>query len=582
MVTMKLCRFRHHCKFSSLYFPNLHRNRPFTSQPSPSRIPPAVTPHELQSSILNSQWHFIEHLADSLNPSLISATLLNLRAKPNLVSKFIERIELRRLDLESSCLALVIVSRLPSPKPALELAKRVLKSRVGISSDILSKLDHARKKLSVDSSISFDFMIRGLCQLKKAEEAFKCLKMMKNMGILPKVETCNDMLSLFLRLNSTEMAWVLYAEMFRLKISSNSHTFNIMINVLCKEGKLKSAMEFVGFMEAAGFKPNVVTYNTIINGYCSKGKIEHARNIMGEMKIRGIYPDSYTYGSIIRGLCKEGRLDEAVRFLDKTVESGFVPTAVTYNALIDGYCNKGDLEKAFGFRDEMVKKGIEPNLSTYNMLMHTLFMDGKDATAESLIKEMREKGMKLDDFTYNILINGYCQSGNVKKALELLDEMLANGIQPTKITYTSLIHVRDEMFNIGFNPTRLTYNALIQGLCKNKEGGLAEELLKEMVSRGITPDDSTYISLIEGIGDVEDQTEPNKTMREGMSKPTHDHDGKNNENTSQPNQEYKPISPQMQNRITDDVVTCKAEQSIKKEPVMQQRLEVTNSHIHNK
>lgn len=65
------------------------------------------------------------------------------------------------------------------------------------------------------------------------------------------------------------------------------------------------------------------------------------------------------------------------------------------------------------------------------------------------------------------------------------------------------LRVRDEMLSIGFNPTRLTYNALIQGLCKNQEGEHAEELFKEMVSNGITPDDSIYLSLIEGIGDVD-------------------------------------------------------------------------------
>ena len=55
------------------------------------------------------------------------------------------------------------------------------------------------------------------------------------------------------------------------------------------------------------------------------------------------------------------------------------------------------------------------------------------------------------------------------------------------------------MINKGFNPTLLTYNAMIQGLCKNGQGDDAEELVKEMVANGITPDDSTYISLIEGL-----------------------------------------------------------------------------------
>jgi pentatricopeptide repeat protein len=55
------------------------------------------------------------------------------------------------------------------------------------------------------------------------------------------------------------------------------------------------------------------------------------------------------------------------------------------------------------------------------------------------------------------------------------------------------------MMEKGFNPMILTYNALIQGLCKNGQGDDAEDLMKEMVGKGITPDDSTYISLIEGL-----------------------------------------------------------------------------------
>jgi pentatricopeptide repeat protein len=40
--------------------------------------------------------------------------------------------------------------------------------------------------------------------------------------------------------------------MFRLRIKSSVVTFNIMINVLCKEGKLKKAKEFTGLWRAWG------------------------------------------------------------------------------------------------------------------------------------------------------------------------------------------------------------------------------------------------------------------------------------------------------------------------------------------
>ncbi|PWA74483.1 pentatricopeptide repeat (PPR) superfamily protein [Artemisia annua] len=64
--------------------------------------------------------------------------------------------------------------------------------------------------------------------------------------------------------------------------------------------------------------------------------------------------------------------------------------------------------------------------------------------------------------------------------------------------------LQDAMLSTGFSPTLLTYNALIQGLCKNKEERLAKELYKEMISKGISPDDNTIYSLIEGIPNVDE------------------------------------------------------------------------------
>ncbi|PWA54505.1 pentatricopeptide repeat (PPR) superfamily protein [Artemisia annua] len=64
--------------------------------------------------------------------------------------------------------------------------------------------------------------------------------------------------------------------------------------------------------------------------------------------------------------------------------------------------------------------------------------------------------------------------------------------------------LRDAMLSTGFSPTLLTYNALIQGLCKNTEERLAKELYKEMISKGISPDDNTIYSLIEGIPNVDE------------------------------------------------------------------------------
>ncbi|EOX97196.1 Pentatricopeptide repeat superfamily protein isoform 6 [Theobroma cacao] len=393
-----------------------------------------ISPELLIESVRSSQWHFIKHQSSDLNPSVISTVLLNLHKTPELALQFTSHIEFQRLDVKTRCLAIAVASRLPSPKPTLQLLKQTIYSDIASVTVIFDELALARDRLGISTTILFDLLIRACCEMKRVDEGLECFYMMKDKGLIPKIETCNDMLSTFLKLNRTESAWVLYAEMFKMRIKSSIYTFNIMINVLCKEGKLKKAKEFVNFMENLAVKPNVVTYNTLIHAYCSRGRVEGARLVLNAMRSKGIELDSYTYSSLISGMCKEKRLEEASEMFEKMKEMGLVPSAITYNTLIDGYCNYGDLEKAFGYRDEMVERGILPTVSTYNLLVHALFMECKMGQADDLVKEMREKGLVADEITYNILINGYSRCGNVKKAFSFHDEMLTKGIQPTQIS----------------------------------------------------------------------------------------------------------------------------------------------------
>ncbi|KAL1833735.1 hypothetical protein ACET3Z_003386 [Daucus carota] len=366
-----------------------HCSRFFSSIPLQQIPTPPGTSQALHDPISSSQRHFIKHLSPSLTPSLIATVLPDFRSNPDHFINFIHHVDPQCLDINCYCLAITIVSQETSPKPALGLIKKVIASNIATRKEMFDGLVSARKGLSVESQRVFDLFLRAFCDLKMADEAFKWFLMMKCKRILPKIESCNDMLSLFLKLNRTPAAWVLYAEMFRLKIESTVCTFNIMINVLCKEGKLKKAMEFVMDMEGLGFKPNVVTYNTIVQGYCSNGNIEGAQRVIEVMKCKGVDPDSYTYNSIINGMCKIRRVEQASAFFDKMEESGLVPTAVTYNSLIDGYCNKGDLDRAFSYRDEMIRKGIAPTVSTYNVLIHSLFMEGLEMKGKRLTCMMR-------------------------------------------------------------------------------------------------------------------------------------------------------------------------------------------------
>ncbi|XP_057453155.1 pentatricopeptide repeat-containing protein At2g15630, mitochondrial-like [Lotus japonicus] len=341
---------------------------------------------------------------------------------------------------------------------------------------------------------------------------------MKEKGFLPNIETCNDMLMLFLELTRNQVE------------------------------------EFIRRLETIGVKPAIYKYNTLILIHNGE-KFEAACVIFQDMSDDGLVRYAYSDNSYIFVMYKEGRLEEASDSLPKMLESEseLVPHALIYDALIDECCTKGiegsreDIEKTIAYKDEMISRGIEPTLVTYTLLIEALFEVGHSWGAEDMIKEMQEKGLKADVYTYNTLMSGYakckfrdahiglydemvekriqpnlltyntmmlghCRCSEVEEARKLFDEMKIRGIKPDHISYNLLIvgygdrggdvkeafRVRDEMLKNGIDPTFTTYDALILGLRINHEVEQAKELLKEMISKGIcTPDDKKYLVLTE-------------------------------------------------------------------------------------
>ncbi|XP_057453153.1 pentatricopeptide repeat-containing protein At2g15630, mitochondrial-like [Lotus japonicus] len=321
---------------------------------------------------------------------------------------------------------------------------------------------------------------------------------------------------------------------------------------------MKEAFRVRDEMLKVGFDPTITTYKALVLGCCTHHEVEQAKELLKEMKRASDMSDSglvryaYSDNSYNFVMYKEGGLEEASDLLPEMLEleSGLVPHTLIYDTLIDECCTKGigtkgsldEIDKAVAYKDEMISRGIEPTIVTYTLLIVALFEVGRSWGAEDMIKEMQEKGLKLDVYTYNTLMSGYAKCKYIdahigiydemvekriqpnllayntmmlghcrcSEAQKLFDKMKTSGIKPDHLSYNLLIagysyrggyvkeafRVRDEMLKNGIDPTFTTYDALILGLRINHEVEQAEELLKEMVSKGIcTPDDKKYLIL---------------------------------------------------------------------------------------
>ena len=99
-----------------------------------------------------------------------------------------------------------------------------------------------------------------------------------------------------------------YKEIRRRKIELDVITFNVMVNWLCKVGKLNKVGDVIEDMKVWGFSPNVVTYNTLIDGYCKMGrvgKMDKAESILKDIVANQVCPNEVTYNILVDGFCKD-------------------------------------------------------------------------------------------------------------------------------------------------------------------------------------------------------------------------------------------------------------------------------------
>ncbi|CAI9279217.1 unnamed protein product [Lactuca saligna] len=324
--------------------------------------------------------------------------------------------------------------------------------------------------------------------------------------------------------------------------------FNIMLNGLCKMGKMDEAEKVFDKMKELGCPPDKITYNTLVDGYCKVGNMEMALEIKDTMDTKSIPLSIEMYNSLITGYfrCGKMKMKRVTDLLGEMHNRGIIPNIVTYGALISGWCKEGKLDKAFTTYSEMKEKGFTPNVIICSTMVSSLYRNGMIDEANMLLHKIMDfdllpKDKSLEKFfewdmkkvnfqkvfnivngvvestflpnnvVYNVAIAGLCKVGKADDAKKFISVLLEKGFVPDNFTYCTLIHalssngevneafsLRDEMLTKGLVPDIATYNALINGLCKSGNVDRALRLFYKLRSKGVDPNVITYNILIDG------------------------------------------------------------------------------------
>ncbi|PRQ34859.1 putative pentatricopeptide [Rosa chinensis] len=143
---------------------------------------------------------------------------------------------------------------------------------------------------------------------------------------------------------------------------------------LCNNQQLSTAIELVKEMEANKVELNIVVYILVIEGLCKAGKIESARDLFCGLSSK-VQPNVRTYTVMIQGLCRHGLIIEAEKLLREMEGKGCSANGCTYNTIIRGLLNKNDTSLATRLIQEMLERGFSADASTMELIVDLLSKD---------------------------------------------------------------------------------------------------------------------------------------------------------------------------------------------------------------
>lgn len=114
---------------------------------------------------------------------------------------------------------------------------------------------------------------------------------------------------------------------------TNAHSFDILINFLCKRRQFDSVLKLLDKMFLKGIEPSILTHAAIIKSYFESGKYEEAHEYVIGSANRLSYSSNANYGLLATLQLKNGNVLLACKVLSEMMDKGLKPNFSVYKKI---------------------------------------------------------------------------------------------------------------------------------------------------------------------------------------------------------------------------------------------------------
>ncbi|KAL5102117.1 hypothetical protein RYX36_006444 [Vicia faba] len=325
--------------------------------------------------------------------------------------------------------------------------------------------------------------------------------------------TYNTLIDMYGKAGRLKDAADVFADMMKSGVALDTCTFNTMIFITGSRGNLVEAELLLVKMEEKAVSPNTRTYNILLSLYAGAGNVDAALSYYRRIREAGLFPDAVTYRALLGVICAENMV-QAVESVIDDMEKSSVSVEHSLPAIVKMYISEGDLDKA----NDLLQKfqmTREPSSVICAAIIDAFGESGFLAEAETMFYRPRHMARQARDILeFNVMIKAYGKAKLYDKAVFLFEEMKNQGICSTDATYNSLIQMlsgadlvdqaRDliiEMQEMGFKPGCQTFSAVIGSYTRLGQLSDAVDVYEEMLKTSVKPNVVVYGSLINGFAE---------------------------------------------------------------------------------
>ncbi|XP_021742664.1 pentatricopeptide repeat-containing protein At1g09190-like [Chenopodium quinoa] len=322
----------------------------------------------------------------------------------------------------------------------------------------------------------------------------------------------------------------IHAHFLRHQLHQSNQVLSHFVAVCRANGKMRHA-ELV--FQQTQF-PDLLLFNSMIKGYSVSGPFEKSLSLFSLMKNNGVLPNEYTFAPLIKSCCniRDSRGGKFVH--GEIMKLGFERRNAVRIGIVEFYANCEKMEDAKKVFDEMPQRDV----IIWNLMIRGFCMVGDIDMGLLLFRQMRERSI----VSWNSMISSLAKSGRDKEALGVFRDMEIDGcFEPDEATVVSVLPVCGRLgaFDVGNRlhsyakssglfrdfitvgnsivsfyckcgdletahqvfcemPRKnvISWNTLISGLAFNGKGELGVDLFEKMLSKGIKPNDSSYVGAL--------------------------------------------------------------------------------------